>query len=156
MKKEYDITIAPEIISELKRLERRITELTDGDDKLVGKIVEYSLMLGKGKGIYSSSVENLIWKEYPDIRTAPELEGKSELFTLIYKLATIITLKHIISKKELDNIPCEEWLGYKGQVREKIEQEILKIFYPGDYEVEEKHEIDIIGEVTTQFDNMDI
>jgi len=160
----YDIVIHPQIIEELKRIEQRITELADGDDEFISNIVEYSLILGKNQGIYIDYIDKLIWDKYPNIRTAPKLEGKSELFKLVYKLGNIIIGQHPLIKQYFrENTPDDPnprknwykpWTNYVKQFREVLEPEIIKIFYEGDDSNEE--ECSIIGNINEHSNNMEM
>jgi hypothetical protein len=156
-KKNYGIEIPLEIIEELKRIEKRITELADGDNKFISNIVEYSLLLCKGKGIYIDNIKKLVWKKYPDIRTDLKLEGKSELFKLVYNLSQIIVGKHKLTQDYISkNAPKREgWIDFQDQFRELIEEEVNRIFYPGGLEDGES-ESGIIGNITEQLNDMEI
>lgn len=156
-KKDYEITVPSEIIEEVKRIEKRIAELADGDDEFISNIVEYSLLLCKGKGIYIDNIKKLVWKKYPDIRTDLKLEGKSELFYLAYDLGNIIIGKHKLTEDYISkNAPKKEgWCDFKDQFRELIEEEVNRIFYPGGLEDGES-ESGIIGNITEQLNDMEI
>jgi len=162
----YDIVIPPEIIEELKRIEKRITELTDGDDEFVSNIVEYSLILGKNQGIYIDYINKLIWDKYPNIYTNSKCiaGGKKELFKLVYDLGNIIIGQHQLIKQYFEeNTPDDPnprknwykpWSNYVKQFREVLEPEIIKIFYDSDDNNEE--ECSIIGDMNEHSNNMEI
>lgn len=158
----YEIVIHPEIIDELKKIEKRITELTDGDDETVSNIVEYSLVIGKNQGIYRENINNLIWDKYPDIATDYRFQDKRELFKLAFDLTEIIIGQHRLTKEYFrENTPVERisegypvWSNYVNQFREVLEPEIIKIFYASDEGNEE--ECSIIGNINESPLNMEI
>jgi hypothetical protein len=154
---KYNITIHPKVISNLKTIQKKIMELTDNDEDLVTNIVEYSLEMNHGKR-YINDVYDLVWKKYPGIHTDSELRaaGKSELFDLIFNLNQIRVGQDEITKEVWKNFPKKQCYHYLDQFRERIEPEILKIFYPGEYENEEMQVTDVIGEVTDQLNSIDI
>jgi len=155
-KKNYGITVPSKIIEELKRIQQRLMELVDGDEELASNIIEYSLLLGKGKGVYRETVDNLIWKKYPKIYTSPELAGKNELFHLIYHFHNIIRLQDKSVKEYiLKNAPKKERDNFTKQFCEIIDKEVIRIFYPGDTE-DNKGETSTIGEITEQLNDIDI
>ena len=146
---------------EIKSLQRQIMSLTNYDEDLVSRIVEYTLLLGKGKGIYMETIYNLIMAKYPDYKYHQEFEEKGDLKMCVYQLAKIVTMRHEavveVSKKDL----LTKSRSYYIQLREAIEEEIIKIFYPGDIindseMMEIIPEPAIIGDLTEYIDSIEL
>jgi hypothetical protein len=158
----YDIIIHPVIIEELKRIEKRITELADGDDEFISNIVEYSLLICKNQGIFRENINELIRDKYPNMHIDLKLEGKEELFKLVFDLTEIIIGQHQLTKdyfvvnttpeKRSEGWPI--WAKYVKQFREVLEPEIIKIFYDSDDNNEE--ECSILGNMNEHSNNMEM
>lgn len=170
-----EITIDPTIISDLEHMQQRLMELTD--ENLLRTIVEYSLVLCKNKGIYTQNIEQAIREKYPN---EPMIEDRNELITIAFKLSEIITG----DDKRIHNPLAQVYFGdssndqhgfshHKKLIRDKIEEKVIKIFYPGGVEddteqneskdepqtemmIDQIQETSIIGDIETQFDNIDV
>lgn len=133
-----DINIDPKIISDIDNIINKLLILTDDDVELVSTIVEYSFLLCKDQGIYMEDINDLIWKKYPNIHTDTELEGKEELFRLIYDLTRIILVKHKTLIEDLETKPYEERERFKELMRIKIEEEIINTYFLSDSDSEQE------------------
>lgn len=163
MSKQYDITIPREIIEELQNMQKRLMELVETDEELARNIIEYTLLLGKNKGVYVQDMRKLVWNKYPNMYKDPKQEDKAELLEIIYYFSKIVMCKHkIIQDYILMHSSKEESSIFKAKLREVIEEEIIKIFYPGgvesDCEMKDLNEpvCDIMGEVTEQIDSIEL
>lgn len=165
MKNKGEVQIPDAIITELKFIQTGMMIVAREDTEVVRKIVESALLIGKGENL--NSVRDNVYEAYPNIYENPEFKDKSMLLNFCNYLNTILTLKHRAFKVDFSKVDPSELRDYKFAVRDKIEQAMLRIFYPGDYEnedtiiienhkIEDTTEADIIGNLAHQLDDMDI
>lgn len=163
-----EITIHPEIIAELGQIERRMTELSDSDDDLIGMLVLGIFFIYEGKVSYSK-VEQIIWEKYPSIHTDSKLlkEKKHELFKLIYHLNKIVRGGHEKTIEERKKFLDLDYKDFIKEFRVKLKEIVFQIFFPGSIEtndeiteydmvVMDEEDNNIIGETKEKLNNMEV
>ena len=170
---DVEINIDPTIISDLKHIQQRLLELTCNNEDMRREIIEESLLLCKNSNHFyddSNIIEAIKdqcrgMRRRGDDKEAREKKEK-ELFAIVFKLGEIITGDDKRITDPLKHLSEESTLFYKKLIREKIEEKVIEIFYPGGIEddapqyaemmIDQIQETSMIGDIETQFDNMDV
>lgn len=159
------------VIKKLQKCEKNLSVILADDEKLYRTIVEGCLLVGKIHPsndciVCEDNIKKLVWDKYPDLYTNVELAEKREVFNIIYHLISLIKGHHILVKIGLKKFFDQDYKVFYSDIypkyREVIEEQIIKTFYPGEIEsndkIQDKKEspADIIGEIIEQTDGIEL
>ena len=155
MSKQYDITIPKKIIDDLVHIENEMSKILKDDNELLCEIVEKLLLFDKPDHndviVCEEEINQCVWKKYPDLYSNTNHQDKSKILDHIFDITMI--LKGEYEEKiynKIEQMSYEKRLASIKDYRKIIENEIIKIFYPGDFVIEENYEKEstLIGDVS--------
>jgi hypothetical protein len=143
-----EVMLTTEIRPELEKILRDLKTMLKNNPKFFNLIVEQSLFLGEevnGHWVYKSTINQLIWNEYPDLN---EYEDGEQLMLLIYDLGQLVTLRDPKIRNKIE----DESEEYFNVLRDLVREETYCILPT----LEELQEVNISGELQQQMDDLEM